>query len=93
MSNSLIIDEVNSQFRVHLEADHYAVIKFVDKGSTYAITSTKVPEELQGKGYGKVVMETILPEIDKRGLKIEPICSYVAHYLECSQQWIHLKAQ
>lgn len=93
MSHSLIFDEVNSQFRVHLEGDHYAVIKFVDKGSTYAITSTKVPEELQGKGYGKVVMEAILPEIDKRGLKIEPICSYVAHYLNRYPQWSHLKAQ
>ena len=93
MSHSLIFDEVNSQFRVYLEANHYAVIKFEDKGNVYAITSTKVPEELQGKGYGKVMMETLLPEIDKRGLKIEPICSYVAHYLERNQQWSHLKAQ
>ncbi|EGU51373.1 hypothetical protein VIOR3934_20911 [Vibrio orientalis CIP 102891 = ATCC 33934] len=93
MPHSLIFDEVNSQFRVHLDADHYAVIKFVDKGSTYAITSTKIPEELQGKGYGKVMMEVLLSEIAKRGVTIDPICPYVAHYLERNQQWSYLKAQ
>lgn len=93
MSHPLIFDEVNSQFRVHLEADHYAVIKFVNRGNVYSITSTKVPDIVQGKGYGKVMMEALLPEMDRRGLKIEPICSYVAYYLDRYPQWAHLKAQ
>ncbi|MFM2587389.1 GNAT family N-acetyltransferase [Vibrio sp. TBV020] len=93
MSHTLIIDEVNSQFRVHLEDEQYAVVKFELKGDVYAITSTKVPEELQGKGYGKVMMETVLPEIERRGAKVEPICSYVVHYLNRQQQWAHLKAE
>ncbi|KLN66814.1 GNAT family N-acetyltransferase [Vibrio sp. VPAP30] len=92
MSHKVILDEVNSQFRVHLEGDHYAIVKFEDKGDVYAITSTKVPEKLQVKGYGKVMMEAVLPKIEQFGVKIEPICSYVVHYLNRNAQWSHLKA-
>ena len=93
MSHKVILDEVNSQFRVHLEGDHYAIVKFEDKGDVYVITSTKVPEALQGKGYGKVMMEAVLPKIEQLGVKVEPICSYVVHYLNRNAQWSHLKAE
>ncbi|OAJ93323.1 GNAT family N-acetyltransferase [Vibrio bivalvicida] len=93
MSHKVILDEVNSQFRVHLEREHYAIVKFENKGDTYAITSTKVPEELQGKGYGKIMMEAVLPEIEKLGVKVDPVCSYVVHYFSRNSQWSHLKAQ
>ncbi|RTZ17983.1 N-acetyltransferase [Vibrio aquaticus] len=92
MPKTPIFDEVNSQFRVHLESEHYAVVKFVEKDGIYAITSTKVPEELQGKGYGKVMMEAVLADIETRGMKVEPICSYVVHYFSRNPQWAHLKA-
>lgn len=55
------------------------------------ITSTRVPDELQGKGYGKVMMESVLPEIERAGLTIVPVCSYVAHYLERHPEWQHLR--
>ncbi|KJY82117.1 acetyltransferase [Vibrio galatheae] len=92
MAHKVTLDRSNGEFRVHLEGEHFAVVKFQDKDGIYAITSTKVPEVLQGKGYGKVMMEAVLPEIESLGVKIEPICSYVAHYLERNAQWSHLKA-
>lgn len=67
-------------------------MKFEIKSDVYVITSTKVPEELRGKGYGKVMMEAVLPELEKMGVKVKPVCSYVAHYLERNPQWAHLKA-
>jgi predicted GNAT family acetyltransferase len=57
----------------------------------YTITSTKVPEELQGRGYGKVMMEVLLSELEKRDAKVVPVCSYVVHYLNRNLQWAHLK--
>ncbi|MDW2255429.1 GNAT family N-acetyltransferase, partial [Vibrio sp. 1569] len=51
-----------------------------------------VPEELRGKGYGKVMMEAVLPEIEALGYKIEPVCPYVAHYINRNQAWSHLLA-
>lgn len=92
MPNAVIHDQENSQFRVHLEGDEFAIIKYQNKGQVFAITSTKVPESLQGRGYGKVMMESLLPELEKMGVKVEPICSYVVHYFTRNLQWSHLKA-
>ncbi|WP_339389672.1 GNAT family N-acetyltransferase [Vibrio neptunius] len=92
MSHKLTFDSASSLFRVHLEADYEGVLRFNVQDDVYVITSTKVPEELKGKGYGKVMMETILPEIERQGVTIRPECSYVVHYLARHPEWSNLIA-
>ncbi|WP_282175589.1 GNAT family N-acetyltransferase [Vibrio nereis] len=92
MSHNLYFEPEKSQFRVHLESELYAVVKFKVEDGVYAITSTHIPEQLRGKGYGKVMMEAVLPELKQMGVKVKPVCSYVIHYLESNPQWAHLKA-
>ncbi|WP_117233091.1 GNAT family N-acetyltransferase [Vibrio maerlii] len=90
MGNSVTHDTELQQYRVHLQQDYYALVKYHMEGSVMAITHTRVPDELQGKGYGKVMMETVLPLIEKDGYKINPVCPYVAHYLNKYHQYSHL---
>lgn len=92
MTHTVLFEPEMQQFRVHLEQEHYAVVKFTVEDNVYSITSTKVPETLQGKGYGKVMMEAVLPELEKMQVRVIPICSYVVHYLERHPEWAHLKA-
>lgn len=86
-------DETKQEFRVFLENDLFAIAKFELQDSVFIITSTKVPEVLQGKGYGKVMMEAVLNEIETRGGKVIPECSFVVSYLERNPQWQHLRAE
>ncbi len=88
----LVNDTQNQEYRVALEGDCFAVAKYSLQGEVMEIYSTRVPDELQGKGYGKVMMETILPDIEKQGFRVIPTCSYVAHYLNRNAQWQHLLA-
>ncbi|WP_260260417.1 GNAT family N-acetyltransferase [Vibrio intestinalis] len=90
--HSVFFEPDAQQFRVHLQDEQYAVVAYEPRGEVLAITSTKVPEDLQGKGYGKVMMEAVLPEIEKMGKKVEPVCSFVVVYFERNPQWQHLKA-
>ncbi|UPQ89507.1 GNAT family N-acetyltransferase [Vibrio sinaloensis] len=92
MSNTVVLDQQNSQFRVHLEDQHYATVTYVVKGDVYVITATHVPEALRGRGFGKVMMEALLAELENMQVKVEPVCSYVVHYLERHPEWAHLKA-
>jgi predicted GNAT family acetyltransferase len=87
MLHKVVFDEPNSLFRVSLEAEHEAIMKFEVHDDVYVITSTKVPEALQGKGYGKVMMETILPELERLGVTIKPVGSYFVHYLSRHPVW------
>ncbi|MBW3695099.1 N-acetyltransferase [Vibrio sp. T187] len=80
------------QFSVHLEGEHYAIVKYKRQDKVLHITSTRVPDQVQGKGYGKVMMEAVLPIIEKEGFTIVPVCSYVVHFLNRSTQWSHLLA-
>ncbi|KHA62301.1 GNAT family N-acetyltransferase [Vibrio sp. MarTm2] len=92
MQHSVLFEPELGQFRVHLESEHYATVKFKIEDGVYQITSTRVPDALQGKGYGKVMMEAVLPKLEELDVKIVPVCSYVVHYLDRHPEWAHLKA-
>ncbi|MGI9886580.1 GNAT family N-acetyltransferase [Vibrio chagasii] len=81
-----------NQITVELEPDQFAVVKYQKDGEVLHITSTRIPDELQGKGFGKVMMESVLPEIERAGYTIVPVCSYVVHYMNRQPQWSHLLA-
>ncbi|ELP5729367.1 N-acetyltransferase [Vibrio vulnificus] len=88
---NLVTRDVESDlYRVHLHGEHYATVRYRLEENTMAITSTHIPEQLRGAGYGKVMMEALLAEIEARGYKVIPVCSYVKHYLDRHPQWQHL---
>lgn len=72
MANTVQHDANNHCYRVALEGEYQAVVKYQQQGTVLHITSTRVPDELQGKGYGKVMMESVLSEIERAGLTIVP---------------------
>lgn len=82
----------NNTFWVDLEQGYKAKVVYNLENNVMHITSTVVPEALRGKGYGKVMMEAILPEIEALGYQIKPVCPYVIHYMEKNQAWSHLLA-
>ncbi|NOI98327.1 N-acetyltransferase [Vibrio kanaloae] len=85
-------DQKENQITVELEPNQFAVVNYQRQGDVLHITSTRIPDDLQGKGFGKVMMESVLPEIEQAGFKIVPVCSYVVHYMNRQQQWSHLLA-
>nr|WP_217904655.1 MULTISPECIES: GNAT family N-acetyltransferase [Vibrio] len=88
--NPITHDAENNLYRVHLHGEHYATVHYQLEENSMAITSTHIPEALRGAGYGKVMMEALLPEIAASGYKVIPVCSYVKHYLDRHPQWQHL---
>lgn len=55
--HKVIHDTESGLFWVDLEQDFKAKVVYELKNDVMHITSTVVPEELRGKGYGKVMME------------------------------------
>ncbi|WP_134646070.1 GNAT family N-acetyltransferase [Vibrio diabolicus] len=82
----------NNTFWVDLEQGYKAKVVYNLENNVMHITSTVVPEALRGKGYGKVMMEAVLPEIEALGYQIKPVCPYVIHYMGKNQAWSHLLA-
>ncbi|EKM14694.1 acetyltransferase family protein [Vibrio harveyi] len=85
-------DTTSPIFWVDLEENHKAKVVYKLDGQEMHIISTLIPEEVRGKGYGKVMMEAVLPEIEAQGYRIVPVCPYVIKYMATHPEWAHLLA-
>ncbi len=91
----------NKTFRDNKEKKRFElqvgnIIAYVDyiinkKGTIY-LTHTEVPKEAEGQGYAKELLEYVFEEIEKRELKLVPICPFVKAYLHRKPEWKRLLA-
>jgi predicted GNAT family acetyltransferase len=59
-----------------------AVAEYERRGDVVAITHTGVPRALEGRGIGSRLVKETLADIRAQGLKVLPLCSFVAAYIE-----------
>lgn len=55
------------------------------------ITHTGVPRPLEGRGIAAALVQRALTWAREQGLKVEPVCSYVAVYLRRHPEWHDLR--
>lgn len=51
------------------------------------ITHTGVPRPLEGRGIAAALVHHALTWVRDQGLKVDPVCSYVAVYLRRHPEW------
>ncbi len=56
------------------------------------LTHTEIPRQIQNRGYGSILVEGVLDEIERRGEKVVPLCGFVAEYIERHPEWMRLVA-
>lgn len=66
---------------------HTAKIEYMIMANKIFLTHTEVPRELEGKGVGSKIVKLAFDEIEKRGLKLIPLCPFVAKYLTKHPEW------
>lgn len=91
----------NKPFRDNKEKKRFElkvgeITAFVDyiinkKGEIY-LTHTEVPDKAEGRGFAKQLLEYSFREIEKRELKLVPICPFVKVYLHRKPEWKRLLA-
>ncbi len=78
------------QFEFDLEGELGRIEYIIAKDNTIYLTHTEVPESLGGKGYGRVIVDLALKEVEKRNMKLVSLCSYVAGYIRKNPEWQRL---
>ena len=78
-----------SRFEFDLE-EKMGLIEYIKREDRIFLTHTEVPEGLEGKGYGKAIVLLALQEVEKMGLTLVPLCSYVAAYIRKNPEWSRL---
>ncbi len=70
--------------------DYKAIVKYEIKGGDISLYSVKVPKQLEGKGVGSKLVNSVLVDVKANGLKLlrNPICPFVKAYIERhSDKW------
>jgi len=80
-SSEVIWNEARQRFEISLEGK-MAVADYQIENGRMLFTHTEVPVEFRGKGIAEKLVLAGFAHARERGLKIVPICSYVAAVLK-----------
>ena len=70
-----------------------AMIVYRLHGDTITFTHTEVPEEFEGRGIAARMARFALDDARARGLRVVPLCPYVAAYIRRHPEYQDLVAQ
>ena len=79
------------QFELAVEG-HTARIEYMIMADKIFLTHTEVPAELEGKGIGSIIVKLALEEVERRGLKLIPLCPFVGKYITRHPEWKRILA-
>lgn len=72
---------------------HIALIGYNEADNTYILEHTEVPEALEGKGIGSILVLKTLSYIESEGKNIIAHCPFVISYLKRHPEWNRLVKQ
>lgn len=78
-------------YQLELEPGQCARLDYQQEGDILHLNHTMVPAALRGKNAAATLMEYALQDIKERGLKINPVCSYVQSFLKRNPNWQQLQ--
>jgi predicted GNAT family acetyltransferase len=76
----VINDEAVSRFEASV-GGQVAYLSYERRGARIVYDHTKVPPALEGHGLAGKLTRTALDDARAQGLKVVPVCSYVASYI------------
>lgn len=88
MEDYTLIDNTEAkQYEFHV-GNYIPKIEYIktNTGDIY-LTHTEVPVELEGKGIGGQLVKKVLADIEQKGLRLVPLCPFVAGYIQKHPEW------
>lgn len=88
MEEYVLINNTDSnQYEFHIDG-YIPKIEYVKSanGEIY-LTHTEVPYELEGRGIGSQLAYKVLEDIKTQGLRLVPLCPFVAGYIKKHPEW------
>lgn len=86
MDYQLLDNEKSNQYEFHIDG-LISKIEYKKSDGKMYLTHTEVPKELAGRGIASSLVEKVLEDIQQKGLKIIPLCSFVAKYIQRHPEW------
>ena len=79
-------NESESRFEVEVDG-RVGMVEYRSQPGVLVLTHTEVPPELGGRGIAQALVKTALDHARSKKLKVVPLCSYVAKYIERNPEY------
>ncbi len=89
MNPDVVHEEESSRFTLSRDG-HVAVLEYQLFTDKVVFTHTEVPRELEGSGVGGSLVRTGLEWARERGLRVVPVCPFVAAYIRRHPEFVDL---
>lgn len=88
----LVEDTKQGLFKINFPNGAVGLIEFRRNGHVLDLLHTEIDQANRGQGLGGWMMELVLEEIERQGLKVRPVCTYARNYLDRYHRWHAIKA-
>ncbi|MFD4641769.1 GNAT family N-acetyltransferase [Lentzea sp. NPDC058436] len=75
-------NEAASRYEIHVDGELAGFLEYRDVGGVLALVHTEVDEAYAGQGLGGKLAQYALDDVLARGVKISPLCPFVAKYID-----------
>jgi len=82
----LYLNEDSHRLEMNIEG-HIAYVEYEIKPDYWELTHTLVPEELAGRGVGKVLAEKVFSYLEANNRKVKVYCPFLIKYLSKNPEW------
>lgn len=82
----VVNNEAKKRFEITV-GGQTAVTEYMTPGDKIIFTHTEVPVGLEGNGIASLLARTALEWAKEKGLKVMPLCPYVAGYIRRHPEW------
>ncbi len=90
----VIVSENKEKKRFEVTLDgKVAVIEYIRAEDKMYLTHTEVPNEFEGKGIASKMVKQVLQKIKDEGLKLVPLCPFIASYIKRHPEWKEILAK
>lgn len=91
MKKYVLIDNTDDgQYEYHIETLRPHIEYKINNDNVIFLTHTGIPTQLQGRGIGTQLVADALEDIEQRGMKLVPLCGFVAGYIKKNPEWNRL---
>jgi predicted GNAT family acetyltransferase len=77
------------QYEFHVEG-FCPKVEYIKVKNEIYLTHTEVSPELEGRGIASELVGQVLKDIESKGLKLVPLCPFVAGYIQKHPDWKRL---
>lgn len=88
----LIDNEEKNRYEFRID-ENIAEIDYIKSDGEIYFVHTEVPASMGGRGIGSELAEKALQDVERQGLRLVPLCPFIAGYIQKHPEWRRIVMQ